>query len=358
MHLAPLLLSAALAGGFAVPSTPRVGPGNDAQEALAVDDPHRQFDFWIGEWSVQNRDIQPDGSWKDGDVTRARITPVCGGRAILEEWAGPFHGSFMNGFSLRAFDPTAQHWNLLLFWTTDGDSTFGRLTGKFRHGRGEFFAPATGKQRTRYTFSDGLPNSVRWDAAVTQDHGITWATDWIMEFTRTQAASEVTQDALFASAWTEGEVSTRTEARALDWMLGEWTGVREDAQGVKQEAQLRSKRLNKDCLVLDSIQTRKIGSESADWDERLNVRGWEQSKQRWMSWGLTETDSTLRPSLGHPYDDGISFEREDGEAIVVESLKRVDADTIVIEELRLTSDRKRRTVVATTKLNRVTPEQH
>jgi hypothetical protein len=34
-------------------------------------DPQRQFDFWIGEWTVQNRHIQPDGSWNDGEVTRA-----------------------------------------------------------------------------------------------------------------------------------------------------------------------------------------------------------------------------------------------------------------------------------------------
>ena len=33
---------------------------------------------------MQNRDLQPDGSWKDIDVTRARITPVCSGNAILD----------------------------------------------------------------------------------------------------------------------------------------------------------------------------------------------------------------------------------------------------------------------------------
>jgi len=80
--------------------------------------PHRQFDFWIGEWSVQNRHIRADGTWREGDRTRARITPVCGGRTILEEWAGPFGGSFMNGFSLCAYDPARADWDLLLFWTT------------------------------------------------------------------------------------------------------------------------------------------------------------------------------------------------------------------------------------------------
>ena len=119
-------------------------PQPDPDESI-----RRQFDFWIGEWAVQNRHLQPDGEWRDGDVTRARITPVCGGRAVLEEWAGPFGGSFMNGFSLRAWNPAAEQWALLLFWTTDGNSTFGQLTGTFRHGRGEFFTGPPAKNRTR-----------------------------------------------------------------------------------------------------------------------------------------------------------------------------------------------------------------
>ena len=89
------------------------------------DDPHRQFDFWVGEWSVQNRHMGADGSWSEGDVTRARITPVCGGKAVLEEWAGPFRGTFMNGFSLRAWDEREGRWTLLLNWTTDGNGSFG-----------------------------------------------------------------------------------------------------------------------------------------------------------------------------------------------------------------------------------------
>ena len=58
--------------------------------------------------------------------------------------------------------------------------------------------------------------------------GVTWKTDWIMEFTRTRAASEVTQDELFATDWNAGALSPRQEARGLDWLLGSWTGTQED----------------------------------------------------------------------------------------------------------------------------------
>ncbi len=276
--------------------------------AVQAQDPQRQFDFWIGEWSVQNRHLQPDGSWVDGDVTRARITPVCGGAAVLEEWAGPFRGSFMNGFSLRAWDPERQDWNLLLCWTTDGNSSFGTLRGRFRHGRGEFFA-GSGASRTRYSFSDALPRTVRWDSARTSDGGVTWKTDWIMEFRRERAAREVTQDLLFAEPWTAGELSPHARARELDGMLGAWSGEQVAADGARREARLRCKLLNKDCLVLDVLETRAAGAE--DWSERLTVRGFVPGAGAWESWTVREDKSRLHRAQGSGGDGRWTFDRPD-----------------------------------------------
>ncbi len=288
-----------LAAALLASSSPHIDPDTDS-------DPHRQFDFWVGEWSVQNRHLGPDGLWTDGDRTRARITPVCAGAAILEEWAGPFRGGFMNGFSLRAWDPEAQRWSLLLNWTTDGNGTFGRLSGSFRHGRGEFFTTTAGPNRTRYSFSDALARSVRWDSASTSDGGRTWMTDWIMEFTRTRDASEVTQDELFRTAWTTGPLSPHPQARALDALIGSWTGTEIDAAGTEREARLRSKLLSKDSLVLDVVRTR-TGPDS-DWDERLTVRGYVSRSGAWESWRLSSSDTVLRSARG----------RSDGEAFVFE----------------------------------------
>jgi hypothetical protein len=161
-------------------------------------DPHHQFDFWVGEWSVQNRHMDGNGRWRDGDVTRARITPVIGGQAVLEEWAGPLHGAFMNGFSLRAYHPADGRRALLLFWTATGDGSFGQLHGRFRLGRGEFFAPDSGPRQTRYSFSDEL----------------------------------------FATDWTEGTLSPHPEARELDWLLGTWHGTQTDEAGKQRAARL------------------------------------------------------------------------------------------------------------------------
>ncbi len=276
--------------------------------ASRADDPHREFDFWVGEWSVLNRHHVEGRRWRDGDTTRARITPVCGDRAILEEWAGPFRGSFMNGFSLRAWDPDTEAWKLVLFWTTDGRSSFGTLEGRFRHGRGEFFS-GSGNAITRYSFSDGLPDSVRWDSAGTGDGGRSWATDWIMEFSRTRPATEVTQAELFSTDWTRGEVSPFEEARALDGLLGTWHGIQEHPDGTELEARMRAKLLAKDCLVLTLLETRERGS--TDWHEQLTVRGWVASAERWESWTLDEDDTRLRRATAELGAGSMSFEGPD-----------------------------------------------
>ncbi len=323
------------------------------QDAPVRIDPRRQFDFWIGEWSVQNRDLQPDGSWKDGDVARARITPVCGGNAILEEWAGPFHGSFMNGFSLRAYDPVRRDWNLLLFWTTDGNGAFGRLRGRFRHGRGEFFAGG-GSSLTRYSFSDGLPDSVRWDSATSGDAGVTWKTDWIMEFSRTRAAGEVTQDRLLEIAWTEGELSPHEAARELDWMLGSWEGIQTDAgSGEESEARLRCKLLDKDCLVLDVLETRTPDDEA--WRERLSVRGFVPGRGVWESHSLSTDDTVIRTSVGTPSGDVAVFENPIADSgSRRETLRRLSDGVMAIEEERRAAEEHELVLVRVTELRLAT----
>ena len=120
------------------------------------EDPAHQFDFWIGEWSVNNRYLQNNGSWLDGGQARARIVPVLGGAAIMEEWSS-LNGGSPYGFSLRAYDPEREDWNLLLNWP-GADASFGTMRGKFRHGRGEFMAGQS-PNLTRFSFSDALPDT-------------------------------------------------------------------------------------------------------------------------------------------------------------------------------------------------------
>ena len=47
---------------------------------------HREFDFWMGEWDVNLRIRQDDGSWLDAKRAKAHIFRVLDGKAILELW--------------------------------------------------------------------------------------------------------------------------------------------------------------------------------------------------------------------------------------------------------------------------------
>lgn len=151
-----------------------------------VQDPAREFDFWIGEWDVNLRVQQPDKTWRDQHKATAHIYSILGGKAILELWSEGKEG--INGYSLRYYDPKKKKWDLWLNWAGKNRSGTNGLEGEFRHGRGEFFSERKQEDGTtrisRYTFSDITENSLRWDDGYSTDSGKTWASNWIMEFTR------------------------------------------------------------------------------------------------------------------------------------------------------------------------------
>ena len=62
--------------------------------------PHRQFDFWLGDWEV----FLPDGS-KAGEN---RIESIASGCALRESWKG--RGGF-SGSSLNIFDTVDHKWH-------------------------------------------------------------------------------------------------------------------------------------------------------------------------------------------------------------------------------------------------------
>lgn len=82
---------------------------------------HRRFDFWIGEWQVEN----PAGEV----VGRNHIERILEGCALLERWQG---GSGYHGHSLNSWDPASDQWRQ--FWTDNHDLTL-HLTGKWQEDR-------------------------------------------------------------------------------------------------------------------------------------------------------------------------------------------------------------------------------
>jgi hypothetical protein len=88
--------------------------------APPVDDPARQFDFWLGEWVVRDADGERVGS----NVIRR----VHDGAALEEQWVG---ASGVTGSSLSTYDAAEAAW--VQCWV-DAAGRFIHLAGGFEDG--------------------------------------------------------------------------------------------------------------------------------------------------------------------------------------------------------------------------------
>ncbi len=181
-------IGAAVAVAFGALLAPAPTVAQDFPVSPSLPAESRQFDFWVGEWDVNLRIRQDDGSWPEAVRATAHVYPVLGGKAVLELWSDA-RVQGIKGYSLRYFDTARDEWVLWLNWPGPNRSGSSSLAGSFRHGRGEFFSTRANPDGTetisRYTFSDITPTSLRWDDAFSSDGGRTWTNGWIMEFTRT-----------------------------------------------------------------------------------------------------------------------------------------------------------------------------
>lgn len=102
--------------------TPAVAPSPLPQmSAACAGAPHRQFDFWLGEWEL----VGPDGKKSADD----RVVQVLGGCALEETWTGARSGQ---GLSFSAYDPATRRWHQTLM--DDGGAVL-NLEGEFSDGK-------------------------------------------------------------------------------------------------------------------------------------------------------------------------------------------------------------------------------
>ena len=151
------------------------------------------FDFWIGDWVIQQRILRQDGTWLRSEAKTA-VSPVLNGSALIEHWEGTVEFFWegmkapekMKGLSVRAYDPQADKW--YIHWMDSRTPRFGEpYVGNFDQDQGQFYKEwqtPQGKRLGRITFSNITLNSVVWDLAISSDEGQTWTSLWIMEMSR------------------------------------------------------------------------------------------------------------------------------------------------------------------------------
>ena len=149
----------------------------------------RDFDFLIGRWHVHNRRLEErltgSTSWLEFPAT-LETRSILQGIGNIDQFRTSFDGRAFEGFTLRLFNPASGNWSL--YWADNHSAELQPpLIGRFRDGRGEFFADDTfaGRPiRVRFIWSDISSNSAHWEQAFSADGGSTWETNWTMDFTR------------------------------------------------------------------------------------------------------------------------------------------------------------------------------
>ena len=137
----------------------------------------RQFDFWIGEWSV----VTAKGEMPAGD---SRIELTLGDCVIVENWTSK--NSLYAGKSYNVYNVTEKRWEQ--FWV-DNSAGMIHFYGGLKDGVMDFYtqdqAQPDGTSNQRHLrFFPLAPDKVRQFSQASADHGKTWTDEYDFIYTR------------------------------------------------------------------------------------------------------------------------------------------------------------------------------
>lgn len=153
--------------------------------------PHaRDWQWLIGSWSVRHRRLRDrlagSTQWDEFSGTCSNWS-LMGGRGNVDDNVLDLPTGRYHGVGVRAFDVEKRQWSI---WWIDS-RTPGidpPVRGGFADGVGTFIGDDTWKGRpvkVRFRWTKITPTSAHWDQASSGDGGVTWETNWDMDFTRT-----------------------------------------------------------------------------------------------------------------------------------------------------------------------------
>ena len=162
-----------------------------ALAATPVSSPQHDFDFLVGRWQVRNRRLRErlagNDQWEEFDA-RVECRPVLGGLGNCETFETTWRDGY-RGMALRLFDNAKRHWSI--WWSSAGSGTLDApVVGGFDGDVGNFYGPEMHGDRvvlSRYRWTRLGPGRATWDQAWSTDAGMTWETNWTMQFDRVEA---------------------------------------------------------------------------------------------------------------------------------------------------------------------------
>lgn len=279
--------------------------------------PHRQYDFWVGEWDANWRPRQEDGldHVEDGNHTHQFVMPVLDGKAVMELamprdlTPGQAQG---RGFSLRYYDEQNDRWIMAQHWPgppSDGFAFLDQLTGTERFGRIMVYSPDLRRttpdgdpQIRRYTFSDIREDAFRWDGANTVDRGNNWFTWMAVDFREIDPDVDLPAADQPLPGYNEGLLCTDDAHRAMDGLIGTWSGSAISPDGSEETAHITAGRMLDGCGLIVAFERPQSGYRS------LTFWSWSPQIERWFVLYLNN-----QPGQGHRYysaqtaGEGIAF---------------------------------------------------
>jgi hypothetical protein len=149
------------------------------------------FEFLVGRWTVQHRRLKGrlvgSTEWEEFAGTSV-LWQTLGGEGTVDDNLLELPSGTYRAVGIRAFDARTRQWSI---WWLDARSPTIEppVRGGFRDGVGTFLGDDTldGRPITvRFRWSQITPTSAHWDQAFSPDGGVTWETNWEMEFTRAE----------------------------------------------------------------------------------------------------------------------------------------------------------------------------
>lgn len=151
------------------------------------------FDFIIGHWLVRHRRLEARlcgcTEWCEFEG-RSTTQKILAGFGNVEGNVLSFPDGDVRAAAFRSFNPHTQSWAI---WWLDGRAPHSLdvpVIGRFDGTVGLFFADDTlgGRPiKLRFTWRVNPGRNPTWDQAFSDDGGITWETNWTMEFQRREA---------------------------------------------------------------------------------------------------------------------------------------------------------------------------
>jgi hypothetical protein len=142
---------------------------------------YRQFDFWIGDWTVFGKNGQ-----KAGDSKISLILDSC---IILEEWtsANSTQGIVYSGKSFNTYNASTKQWQQTWVDNVGGSTEY--LKGSFNENKMVFLTnPFPFRKDTmavrRLSFHNLGPEKVRQHGEISKDNGQNWVTEYDLEYRR------------------------------------------------------------------------------------------------------------------------------------------------------------------------------